>query len=248
VKDRALLLDLSLRKTGFAVVSWPPTFDEETDLYLYGDNILFKGELPLERADLSIQERVGTLALLLSQLVEWWNPIFIAAEMPTNMYQARPGGKSVSSAASVIQQQRAFGAAMAEFWALGVPFIEVDPAQSKTALTGKRTASKDLVKEYLAIRMGAKLSTGEYRWPKGVTEAVRDALAVLWFLDYRYRLYPDGDWLDRLLKEQHKPTVAEHRSRRGMSFVDLQSEAVARNKPDVRTKSSVRRKKRTAIP
>ncbi len=241
----ALLLDLSLRKTGYAIVPWPAKFDENG---LYLDKPLVQGEFPLERADLSIQERVGTLALLLGGLVKSWAPLFVAAEMPANMYQARPGGKSVSSASSVIQQQRAFGAAMSEFWAQGVPFIEVDPAQSKVALTGKRTASKDLVKEYLAIKMGAKLPSGEIRWPKGITEAVRDALAVIWYLDFRYMLYPESEWLDRLLNEQKKPKAEEHLYRRHLPPADVESEARQRNKPVVRTKRSVRARKRTAMP
>lgn len=201
---RVLLLDLSLRCTGYAVVEW----DENLGL---GPHLLeatiAAGEIPLTDTSISLQERLAQLGASLKKLYDDYLPTLVAAEMPKNMFQARPGGKSVSNNNSAMMQQRAFGVAMYVYWTAQVPFIEVDPSLSKFCLTGNKQASKTVVADMLALLLGITRKSRGYNWPKGWTEAVRDALAVLAFLDYRRKMFynqPDG-WLAHLLHEQHKP-------------------------------------------
>lgn len=231
-----LLLDLSLRCCGYAVVSFPFTFDDagilHSPLVSQVAGISPYGEFKLENPRASAQERLGLLSALLERVIEAYRPLLVAAEMPRNMYQSRSGGPSVSNNASVMLQQKCFGMAMALCWSIGVPFVEVDPALSKQLLTGKRTADKRTVALCLARRVaGVDPEAKRIAWPKGWTEAVRDALAVIFYLEYRRNLFPGpgNDWLDRILAEQDKPDAGDHRPWRKATYAELQAEVRRRH-------------------
>lgn len=229
-----LLLDLSLRCTGYALINWPATFlPNGTWQNIFAptwSGVPTWGEWKLERADLSIQERVGTVALLVKTLLDTYHPVFVASEMPRHMYQAS-GGRSVSNNQSTLMQQRVFGAISSLTWLAGVPFLEVDPAWSKQALTGKRGAKKDEVRERLALRLGLATTTGkQIRFPKGITQAVIDALAVAFYLHHQRDIYGPMAWLDKTLALQEKPPACDWCDRRGQIYPEVMQYVYTRHR------------------
>lgn len=228
-----LLLDLSLRCTGYAVVQWPAHFRPdgrwETPLaQQIGPDKPF-GEFKVERSDLSIQERVGMVSLLIDGLVNLYKPQCVAAEMPQHMFQGSHG-RSVSNSQSALMQQRVFGAVSALLWMRGMPFLEIDPTLSKAALTGKKGASKNDVRFVLGWRLGfATHENPIVRFPKGWTEAVRDALAVGFYLQNRYEVYGQ-DWLEKTLEQQHKPELSQWRDWRIADYGSLLNELQTRHR------------------
>lgn len=206
VPQVGLLLDLSLRCTGWVVVRDEP-LSEFPDGH-FGLPWIAWGEIPLTDTTLSLHERIGQLGLALDVLLAKWKPVWIAAEMPAHAFAAR-GGKSVSNATSVIMQQRAFGATYLLTWLRGVPFLDVDPSLSKYATTGKPKADKKTVSWCLGTRFGVPVKRdGKFDWPKGATEAVRDALAVTFYIN-NLRLIHGISWLDICLAAQSKPPAQQ---------------------------------------
>jgi Holliday junction resolvasome RuvABC endonuclease subunit len=243
-QQNVLLLDLSLRCAGYAVVPYP--FPIGVDGNLLPPFIPDKGGVPaygefkIENTKVSTQERVGMLSLLVGSLIDAYSPLFVAAEVPANAFQGH-NGVSVSNASSTKLQQQAFGAIMALCWSRGMPYIEVEPAWSKQCLTGNRSANKQKVAESLARKAGVKKIGPRYKWPQGMTkESVRDALAVLFFLHFRSNIFGE-DWIDRVLSEQMKPDLGDHKDSRGFPYAALQLELSQRHTVKKTTTRSVKK-------
>lgn len=231
-----LLLDLSVRCTGYAVIQWPANFRPDgtwaEPLAQQAITVPPFGEFKVERADLSVQERIGIVTLLVNGLVDLYQPLCVAAEMPRHMFQGN-AGRSVSNNQSTLMQQRVFGAVSAALWMRGMPFIEVDPKWSKGALTGKSGAKKTDVKLALAKRLGLTADHGRQpRFPKGWTESVRDALAVAFYLQHQYTIY-GADWLDTTLGLQAKPTLSWWHDWRQETYAVLMGELQHRHRKEV---------------